>query len=242
MVCCVQGLSTAVIKSKGTSINSCIKDLEKYLLTVFSTDIRVLDAENPPAVVRHLSTMPTKEISWRNYRSYLQADTVEMLPSTGDDADKGGNNTCTVRLSGYLRGSPLYLHSLGHVPGVSTGSISHVEVHTNGGPLRALSRRGNSSAGGGGVVILEVDGSLQDPMTTMALGDGLQGEQTWPTDDELADGVEGERRNVPQNVSNYLSPHTYHYHYHLTRSHSTLTPDPGRHEQLPGRLVPRRGW
>ena len=204
MVCCVQGLSTAVIKSKGTSINSCIKDLEKYLLTVFSTDIRVLDAENPPAVVRHLSTMPTKEISWRNYRSYLQADTVEIIPNNGDDA-KSGDNTCTVRLSGYLRGSPLYLHSLGHIPGVSTGSISQVEVHTNGGPLRALSRRGNSSAGGGdGVVILEVDGSLQDPMTTMALGDGLQGEQTWPTEDELADGGEGERRNVPQNVSYYL--------------------------------------
>lgn len=197
-MCCVQGLTAA----KGKSRAAALKELESYFQSVFARDVRVLDAEDSVIIARSLSTMATREVGWRSSRTYLTADTVEVTPSlSSDGVTNADSQSCTVRLSGFLRGLPLSVHSLGHIPGVGPCRIESVELTNPEGPLRV--NRANSAS----AVSLVADVSRQESLTMFSSSDILMGEQTWPTDAELGaidettnDGRN--RRNLPKNVRN----------------------------------------
>ena len=198
VICCVQGLAAAKGKSRAT----VLKELESYFHSVFAREVRVLDAEYSAIIARSLSTMATREVGWRSSRTYLTADTVEILPSSEEDGVSDVPQTCTVRLSGFLRGLPLSVHSLGHIPGVGPCRVAAVEVSRPEGPLRP--HRAVSSA----AVVLTANPSRQEPLDMFSSSDVLMGEQTWPTEAELgtaegplADGRN--RRNLPKNVSHF---------------------------------------
>jgi len=198
IICCVQGLAAAKGKSRAT----VLKELESYFQSVFAREVRVLDAEDSVIIARSLSTMATREVGWRYNRTYLTADTVQVLPSSDTDGSFDNSQTCTVRLSGFLRGLPLSLHSLGHIPGVGPCRVAAVEVSSPEGPLRPH-RAISSSA-----VVLTADPSRQESLDMFSSSDVLMGEQTWPTEAELgtAEGslTDGRnRRNLPKNVSHF---------------------------------------
>jgi hypothetical protein len=188
--------------------------------SLMSTEVKVLDSSDSLQVCRILGTMSYHEIHWRSIRSYLLADcatiTQDVVAPEGSAIPSVNTPPLyTVRLSGYLRGKPMHLHSLGHIVGCGTGKVDKVEISLKGGPLDSkasyLSEDNNSS-----IVELYADKAKQESLVLEAHSDSLTGEQTWPLDSEMdnntghvaggemfdydkADGKS--RRNLPSKVS-----------------------------------------
>lgn len=84
-------------------------------------------------LLRSLFSVTPKDLTWRSLRSYMLADSLTFLPS----GTKPEDDQCTVRVTGYLRGCPLFLHSLMQLKGVGAGRIVSVTTHEYGPIERA---------------------------------------------------------------------------------------------------------
>lgn len=86
-------------------------------------DVKCIQEENSALLIRSISVCIPRDVSWRNHRSYLLSEKVEMLPSA--DVTEP---TRTIKVSGFLRGTPMHLHSLMHVAGVGACRVVSVET------------------------------------------------------------------------------------------------------------------
>ncbi len=117
--------------------------------------------------LRALMEIPLKTINWRSERSYmcgLKAETVDA-------------NTLSV--SGYLRGKPLHVNQLVHIPGM--GNFNILKMYESPDPY-ALKRH---KVLDGDRLIAVADPAKLPDMTEEAEPDLLAGDQTWPTMDEM---------------------------------------------------------
>ena len=198
---------------------------EEEMLGVFvpgSSSSKVTFSATSPAseMTRAIVACTVKDISWRSTRSTVLGDSLELLDCLPEAPDSN-----RIRVTGYLRGAPLYMHSLIHILGVNTCTLESVEVGND--PLTAASRRlkGQSHRGGGGerllgdgsegdanVSVFRADPSKQDSLVMESSPDTLMGEQTWPSEDELlhmtsvGDGMAGrDQRHVPTSIPTGMS-------------------------------------
>jgi hypothetical protein len=153
-------------------------------------------------ILRHLSSVTIKDISWRSNRTYLLADRVEVMnePKFKEDKSIPSSSSETVRIGGFIRGSPLFIHTLGHIPGGGTCRLKKVIVLCSGVPFQKRVIDTDND------VIFEADPNQQDSLQMFAVNDQLVGEQTWPSDTELLNNEPGSleegrsRRNLPKHV------------------------------------------
>lgn len=200
VICVVQGLKGARPTPK-----AALKDLEKYLMTVLSVPLTAMDADQPDVICRQLSSTSVKDVSWRSNRSYVVADSVSVdrIDSSSNDQVNDTTETHVIRVRGYVRGCPMYIHSLGHLPGVGSCRVS--QVHVSSASRRTDSRDGSNA--GADTQVYKANPEEQEPMTLFAQGDALAGEQTWPSEVELTTAGQGSlvdgrnRRNVPKYAS-----------------------------------------
>ena len=164
---------------------------------LFSVD---LDADGAQ-LVRHLAALTPRPVSWRKNYSYL------LSHSHAYAADAGGEGG-TLKVSGYVRGMPLSVNQLVHVAGVGEFQPESIEVLADPHPLltHAQLRALTSGGGGGGAASMQLDGddaemddegggaTARQIVPTVAVSaayaaetDGLNAEQTWPTEAELAE-------------------------------------------------------
>ncbi|KAL6574371.1 hypothetical protein OROHE_001275 [Orobanche hederae] len=144
---------------------------------------------------------------WRSQRSYLVADKAGMLV---DDESLG---KCTLLLSGYLRARKLSINQLVHVSGVGDFQLSKIEVLKDPFPL--IERRKQNTMELDDAHDAEVLRSLHpDPMEQEQLvventPYPLAGEQTWPTEEEMAEADRNQKqgklkkRTLPRGTSDY---------------------------------------
>lgn len=120
-----------------TEIHSDIKMYDHYCptsLLPFHSQLQTPRFSNDD-LIRGLITTTPREISWRSLRSYLLVDSLNIIPN--DETQKNHDDQCSVRITGYLRGCPLYLHSLAQIKDVGTGKIVNVGIHEYGPAERA---------------------------------------------------------------------------------------------------------
>ncbi|XP_010530334.1 PREDICTED: pre-rRNA-processing protein TSR1 homolog [Tarenaya hassleriana] len=144
---------------------------------------------------------------WRSQRPYLVAQKVETLV---DDESTG---KCTLVLSGYLRARKLSVNQLVHVAGLGDFQLSKIEVLNDPFPLHA--RKGHDSMECDDLHREEVVSSLlpdpakQEPLVFENIPDPLAGEQTWPTEEEIAEAERNlkqkklKKRTLPRGTSEY---------------------------------------
>lgn len=144
---------------------------------------------------------------WRNDRAYIAAQKVEML----DHASTSGN--CTVLLTGYLRARNLSVNQLVHVAGAGDYQLCKIEILKDPYPLNP--RKGQDTMDADDVLDVQVirsiipDGSKQEPLLVENIPDPLAGEQTWPTEAEMAEAEEDQKqkklkkRRLPPGTSDY---------------------------------------
>ncbi|RDX77837.1 Pre-rRNA-processing protein TSR1-like protein [Mucuna pruriens] len=143
---------------------------------------------------------------WRTQRSYIFAQKVDAVSDNNSEK-------CTLLLTGYLRGRSLSVNQLVHVSGAGDFQLSKIEVLKDPCPLN--SRKNQDLMDADEMHDMEVIGSLvPDPQNQEALvveniPDPLAGEQTWPTEAEIAKADEDQKkkkikkRSLPRGTSEY---------------------------------------
>nr|XP_018483980.1 PREDICTED: pre-rRNA-processing protein TSR1 homolog [Raphanus sativus] len=145
---------------------------------------------------------------WRSQRPYVVAEKVGML--VGDES----SGKCTLLLSGYLRARKLSVNQLVHVSGVGDFQLSEVEVLKDPFPLNERKKQNYMELDDlheeEVLRSLHPDPMKQEPLVAENTPDPLAGEQTWPTEAEMAEADRNQkqrklktRRTLPQGTSEY---------------------------------------
>eukprot|EP01042_Synura_sphagnicola_P000178 gene178-179_t len=187
-------------------------------------------------LLRMICSSTPKELHWRAVRSYLLPEHLEIRKQEGpkcvDGQAQGEGDLYTVRLYGHLRGRPLHSSSLIHVCGAGVGRLVSTELmmpaaRTAGrGPGECAAADANEHRSSFDLLVEDVgaagsgrewwipagERAVADPLRQESLrkeadNDVLMGEQTWPSEREMAgngsgpgqgdDGAGRNRRKVP---------------------------------------------
>ncbi|GMJ10585.1 hypothetical protein like AT1G42440 [Hibiscus trionum] len=144
---------------------------------------------------------------WRNQRPYLFAQKVDMVP------DDFSPENCTLLLTGYTRAHSLSVNQLVHVSGAGDFQLSKIEIMKDPFPLNA--RKDHNAMDFDDIQDVEVICSLspdplsQEPLLVENVPDPLAGEQTWPTEAEMAEADRNQKqkrmrkRTLPRGTSEY---------------------------------------
>lgn len=150
------------------------------------------------AFLRHLGNLRRRPNLQRSRRSHLLAERAEVGQAKGGEAE--------LLLYGYLRGPPLDANALVHLSGWGDFQLSRIDLVKDPQPLRARGGEGMEAAEEDAVRLLqEADPKLQESLAAEAEVDEMGGEQTWPSESELAEAAKErrERRRVPKGTSEY---------------------------------------
>ncbi|VDM19653.1 unnamed protein product [Wuchereria bancrofti] len=153
------------------------------------------DNENDALVaLRLLSTVKKKLSYMQRIRPHVIAENVEKSEVEGD--------LCTLKVSGHLRGPLLNVNGLVHVPWL--GDFQMKEVVIEDDPFAADKKVwfGNKASGS----VFKPDVNLQASLESEMIPDPMDGEQTWPTEDEIVKEAFKTKKiikNVPVGTSAY---------------------------------------
>jgi len=177
-------------------------EVKKMLMKAFDKKMPVekvfsVDNNNDAVVlVRSLCNLKRRGSSVRDKRSHMLADKVEFL----ENPDAGGSGTLAV--TGYVRGQTLSVNRLVHISGWGDFQLDRIETAAD---INSLSSRGD--VGMGGTVLAVADPALRQEMDTENEPDMMDGEQTWPTEDEMREAEEEagkkQAKKVPKGTSEY---------------------------------------
>nr|XP_023883569.1 pre-rRNA-processing protein TSR1 homolog [Quercus suber]POE71455.1 pre-rrna-processing protein tsr1 like [Quercus suber] len=144
---------------------------------------------------------------WRNQRPYIMAQTVDMV------VDDGNLEKCTMLLTGYLRAHSLSVNQLVHVSGAGDYQLTKIEILKDPFPLNPRKEQDLMDADEAHDVevirSLAPDPEKQEPLLVENIPDPLDGEQTWPTEAEMAEADKNQKqkrlrkRTLPRGTSEY---------------------------------------
>lgn len=183
----VQGLD----ELKGKRQADMRKFGQRFFDTEFAGQAKAVDASNTNLLGRTLGTTPTRRVHWRSIRSYLLAESARIVPS---DDSSGAEQLGTLHVRGYIRGRPLDVNQLVHVN--DAGHFRMRQINSAKEPLPAKPKHGVRSDKGhltshetAEDPIAFANPDEQEDLSVEAEVDGLAGEQTWPTENELAEAA-----------------------------------------------------
>ncbi|NXH94983.1 TSR1 protein, partial [Pachycephala philippinensis] len=169
-------------------------------------------------LLRHLSSQKQRHLAFRDRRAHLLARAAEFVPS--QDSDLVG----TLKVSGFVRGQTLSVNSLVHIVGHGDFQLSQVDAPLDPLSLNPRVVKGqtrsqdmevqdDSAIGAEEMeedvkVLMKADPSKQESLQSEVVPDPMEGEQTWPTEEELQeaeDSLKANRRvvKVPKGTSKY---------------------------------------
>ncbi|CAM5164320.1 unnamed protein product [Eretmochelys imbricata] len=170
-------------------------------------------------LLRHLAAQKQRHLTFRDRRAYLLAQEAEFVPS--HDSDLVG----TLKVSGFVRGRTLNVNSLVHIVGHGDFQMTQVDAPPDPFSLNPRMAKDQQRKGQdmeiqddsvNGVVemeevikvLMKADPRRQESLQSEVIPDPMEGEQTWPTEEELKEAEESlkERRKVvkvPKGTSSY---------------------------------------
>ncbi|NXH47641.1 TSR1 protein, partial [Dicaeum eximium] len=169
-------------------------------------------------LLRHLSSQKQRHLAFRDRRAHLLARAAEFVPS--QDSHLVG----TLKVSGFVRGQSLNVNSLVHIVGHGDFQLSQVDAPPDPlslnprvvkGQKRSQDMEVQDDSGNGAdemeedvKVLMKADPSKQESLQSEVVPDPMEGEQTWPTEEELQeaeDSLKANRRvvKVPKGTSKY---------------------------------------
>ncbi|KAK8947961.1 hypothetical protein KSP40_PGU013198 [Platanthera guangdongensis] len=144
---------------------------------------------------------------WRNHRPYLMSQEVDL------EVDNNMSGKCTLLLSGYLRGRNLSVNQLVHVSGAGDFQFDKIDVLKDPMPLNDRKYSNSMDSDNSNYIkivhTLKPDTSEQEPLVVENIPDPLSGEQTWPTEEDMAEVDTDnkrrklQRRRLPPGTSGY---------------------------------------
>ncbi|CRL07083.1 CLUMA_CG020082, isoform A [Clunio marinus] len=167
-------------------------DIQKRINKYFPDEkLMVLDkTSDGQNLLRRIGGQKKNEIHNKNNRPHLYSEKAELNEE---------NNV--LKVTGYLRGIPLNVNSLVHVPGL--GSFQMTQIHSTQDPLKAPNDASTSSN-----VCVYANPALQTSLISENIPDEMDAEQTFPTDAEIAQSMEENNKKkfikrIPKGMSDY---------------------------------------
>ncbi|XP_010140436.1 PREDICTED: pre-rRNA-processing protein TSR1 homolog, partial [Buceros rhinoceros silvestris] len=169
-------------------------------------------------LLRHLAAQKQRHLAFRDRRAHLLAYTAQFVPS--QERDLVG----TLKVSGFVRGQTLSVNSLVHIVGHGDFQMSQVDAPPDPLSLNPRVVKGqrrsqdmevqDDSANGTDEmeedvkVLMKADPNKQESLQSEVVPDPMEGEQTWPTEEELAEAEASLKANrrvvkVPKGTSKY---------------------------------------
>ncbi|KAJ3192464.1 hypothetical protein HK101_006525 [Irineochytrium annulatum] len=152
------------------------KSLLSYLEGHFpGAGAKVFSLSGPSETItflRNITALRPKPMVWRDRHSYIVADHVEFEEGDNDAEDAG-----VLKVTGYIRGADLSANRLIHVQNYGdfqVKCITDVIKTRNGMEVDAT-------------ILHSPNPELQDSLVSELTPDPMEGEQTWPTEEELAE-------------------------------------------------------
>lgn len=149
-------------------------------------------------LLRRIGNQKRNILHHREKRPYLLAEEVEYVPDA--EGELG-----TLKVSGYLRGMPLNVNGLVHIAGLGDFQMSRIDGLDDPHPLnlgKENTKTDSMDAEVTKVSVLQVaDPAKQVGLVTENVPDPMDAEQTWPTEEEIA------QANLEVNLSIFLDVH-----------------------------------
>jgi pre-rRNA-processing protein TSR1 len=106
----------------------------------------------------------------------------------------------TLKLYGYMRSRNLNANSLVYLPSLGTFQLS--EIHSL--KRAAHADKNNNQTMGEWELVQQADPLKQESLDAEAIYDDMNNEQTWPTEQELAEAqIKTVKKKVPKGTSDY---------------------------------------
>ncbi|EDK99279.1 mCG128602, partial [Mus musculus] len=212
----VQGLSGFPPKKQIDARKKLSKTVEKR----FPEDkLLLLDTQQESGMLlRQLANQKQRHLAFRDRRVYLFTHVADFVPS--EESDLVG----TLKISGYIHGRTLNVNSLLHIVGHGDFQMNQIDAPVDLFPLNPRvikSQKKPNMAMEVCVtdtaadmeedlkVLMKADPDHQEILQTEVIPDPMEGEQTWPTEEELdeADDLLKQRsrvvKKVPKGTSSY---------------------------------------
>ncbi|XP_077150607.1 pre-rRNA-processing protein TSR1 homolog [Ranitomeya variabilis] len=212
-VLAVQGMNEIPIKKK----NDAKKNLSKMIEKRFpDAKLFNLDSDQEAALLlRQMSTQKQRHLAFRGRRCYMLAHRADFQPS--DESGLVG----TLKVSGYVRGQELNVNRLIHIVGHGDFQMSQIDASPDPYPLNPRVHKskkgqdvemaddpGNSAEMDEDLkVLMKADPSVQESLQSEVVPDPMEGEQTWPTEEEMKEAEDSLKikvqKKVPKGTSTY---------------------------------------
>ncbi|KAK4782398.1 hypothetical protein SAY86_016500 [Trapa natans] len=145
---------------------------------------------------------------WRNQRPYIFAHKVDMV------VDQDNPVKSTIYITGYLRARSLSVNQLVHISGVGDFQLGKIDILKDPYPLNARKEHNAMDSDENNeeeqvIRTLSTDPMKQEELLVENVPDPLAGEQTWPTEEEMAKAERSQKlkklkkRILPQGTSEY---------------------------------------
>ncbi|XP_077021633.1 pre-rRNA-processing protein TSR1 homolog isoform X2 [Tamandua tetradactyla] len=220
-----QGLPTYTLVVQGVSVLppkkqiDARKKLSKTVEKRFPDDkLLLLDTQQEARMLlRQLTNQKQRHLAFRDRRAYLFAHAADFMPS-----DENGL-VGTLKVSGYVRGQTLNVNSLLHIIGHGDFHMKQIDAPVDPFPLNSRVIKSQKDLGlateicaTDGIVdmeeevkvLMKADPDKQESLQSEAIPDPLEGEQTWPTEEELSEANDLKEssklvKKVPKGTSSY---------------------------------------
>lgn len=182
------GLDTLNPKKKSDAKKAILKTMESRF-----PDEKLHQADTKQdflLLMRNIGSHKRRSVAFRDARPHLLAEDVVFLRDNDPEVNSG-----TLKVSGYVRGQPLNVNGLVHIPGWGDFQMSQIEYGTDPHPWTSQSKAKSGKTRGSEedgmmldetVVVDKADPTWQESLQSEIIPDPMQGEQTWPTEEELA--------------------------------------------------------
>ncbi|CAG9465350.1 unnamed protein product [Pedinophyceae sp. YPF-701] len=192
----------AAAKKRASAVLSAALAGDHKVLSVGSEDDAV-------QLMRHLGSLRgANPPAWRRDRATVMVQRVDVLPDGSPDAPGA-----SVAVEGYVRGPALDANMPLHISGVGDFSIARIESVPD--PLRPPhQQRAGDADMEGAVVATPTEARESTARENVPDPEGMDTEQTWPTEEELRDAeieralrgskkASGPKKLVPRGTSDY---------------------------------------
>ncbi|XP_058220567.1 uncharacterized protein LOC131330850 [Rhododendron vialii] len=182
------------------------KTCTSSLVSEFPEDCKFYPADTKDELHKFMWLFKEQRLTvphWRDKHPYLMAQKVDFVTDGGKS---------TLLLTGYLRTRNLSVNQLVHVSGAGDFQLCKVELLKDPCPLNARKDGDLMDADEHDVQVIRSlvpDPMKQEPLLVENVPDPLAGEQTWPTEAEMADADRNQRekklrkRTLPRGTSEY---------------------------------------
>ncbi|KAM9691423.1 LOW QUALITY PROTEIN: pre-rRNA-processing protein TSR1 homolog [Dama dama] len=212
----VQGISSLPQKKQVDARRKLSKAVEKR----FPEDkLLLLDTQQEAGMLlRQLANQKQRHLAFRDRRAYLLAHAADFVPSEENDL------MGTLKISGYVRGQALNVNSVLHIIGHGDFQMKQTDAPVDPFPLNPRVIRSSKDSGTAmeicsadavadmeedPKVLMKADPDRQASLQTEVIPDPMEGEQTWPTEEELSEahdllkGSSKVVKKVPKGTSSY---------------------------------------